>query len=984
VPSETTPDLVRRGFRNADAAAAHLADLGDVDGLLADGGLIEQIAAVASPDTAIASLAAIARAMGAEQLHRQLSEPVLRERLLVVLGTSEAMGDFLARHPELVAELGADRLDLQRRDAAGMRAELAEASTPTELRVTYYRQLLCTIARDLNAYSTFRDTSSELSDLAVATLEAALDIARADEPDADLVRLAVIAMGKTGGHELNYISDVDVIFVHEVVEGADEQKALRAATRLASAMMRICDEHTSEGVIWEVDPNLRPEGAQGPLTRTLASHVAYYERWATTWEFQALLKARFAAGDADLGDAYLAAVQPMVWEASTRANFVADTRAMRRRVLDHIPAAHRERQLKLGSGGLRDVEFAVQLLQLVHGRADETLRSPTTLDALEALTEGGYVGRRDGAALEEAYEFLRTLEHRIQLFRLKRSHIVPDDPEDLRRLGRSMGYRVQPAENLVSEWQSHRRIVRRLHEKLFYQPLLEAVASLPTEGLRLSPEAAGERLVALGFRDPRGALAHLEALTAGVSRRKAIHRALLPAILAWFSESPDPDAGLLAFRSISESLGESHWYLRKLRDEGEGAEQLARLLSSSRYASDLTVRNPDAVALLGDDEELVPRDYERTHTEMQLAAKRHAGDAKAAVRAIRRIRRRELSRIAIADVLGRLDIVTVGHALSDLNTATLSAALTAATRAVEDERGEVPTRMAVVLMGRLGGREAGYGSDADVMFVHQPDPGADEKASSTAATAIATKLREMLQVAGDDPPLEVDAELRPEGRNGPLVRTFTSYEAYYAKWSAVWEAQALLRARPVVGDPELCERFRELIDPLRYPDGGLGEADVREIRRIKARVESERLPRGASPTTHLKLGRGGIADVEWTVQLLQMQHGHAVEGLRTTDTLDALHAAAAAGVIAADDAAVLEEAWRLVSRIRNGVVLMRGKPAESMVEQASEKAGLAHLLGYRQDESERMVDDYLRITRQARGVIERVFWGDEAGDEASV
>jgi glutamate-ammonia-ligase adenylyltransferase len=369
---------------------------------------------------------------------------------------------------------------------------------------------------------------------------------------------------------------------------------------------------------------------------------------------------------------------------------------------------------------------------------------------------------------------------------------------------------------------------------------------------------------------------------------------------------------------------------------------------------------------------------------MQLAAKRHAGDAKAAVRAIRRIRRRELSRIAIADVLGRLDIVTVGHALSDLNTATLSAALTAATRAVEDERGEVPTRMAVVLMGRLGGREAGYGSDADVMFVHQPDPGADEKASSTAATAIATKLREMLQVAGDDPPLEVDAELRPEGRNGPLVRTFTSYEAYYAKWSAVWEAQALLRARPVVGDPELCERFRELIDPLRYPDGGLGEADVREIRRIKARVESERLPRGASPTTHLKLGRGGIADVEWTVQLLQMQHGHAVEGLRTTDTLDALHAAAAAGVIAADDAAVLEEAWRLVSRIRNGVVLMRGKPAESMVEQASEKAGLAHLLGYRQDESERMVDDYLRITRQARGVIERVFWGDEAGDEASV
>ena len=974
MPSET-PDLTRRGFRNVDAAAAHLADLGEVDP-----DLLERIATVASPDTALSSLAAIARSLGADALRDRLADPDLRERLLVVLGTSEAMGDFLTRHPELVDELAGDQLDLRRRESAAMLADLAEAKNAAELRVTYYRQLLCTIARDLNAYSTFRETSSELSDLAVATLEAALGIARSEEDDSDLVRLAIIAMGKTGGHELNYISDVDVIFVHETADGADEQKALRVATRLASAVMRICSEPTSEGTIWEVDANLRPEGSNGPLTRTVGSHVAYYERWATTWEFQALLKARFAAGDPDLGQEYLAAVQPMVWEASTRDNFVTDTRAMRRRVLDHIPAAHRERQLKLGSGGLRDVEFAVQLLQLVHGRADESLRSPTTLDALEALTEGGYVGRRDGAALEEAYEFLRTLEHRIQLYRLRRSHIVPDDDEDLRRLGRSMGFRVSPAENLVSEWQSHRRIVRRLHEKLFYQPLLEAVASLPTEDMRLSPEAARERLVALGFRDPKGALAHLEALTSGVSRRKAIHRALLPAMLAWFSEAPDSDAGLLAFRSISESLGESHWYLRKLRDEGEGAEQLARLLSSSRYVSDLMRRNPDAVALLGDDAELVPRDFERIHTEMALAAKRHASDAKAAVRAIRRIRRRELSRVAIADVLGRLDIVTVGHALSDLNAATVSAALTAATRAVEDERGEMPTAMAVVLMGRLGGRESGYGSDADVMFVHQPLPGAEEKAASQAATAVATRLREMLQAAGDDPPLEVDADLRPEGRNGPLVRSFASYEAYYAKWSAVWEAQALLRASPVVGDPDLCARFRTLIDPLRYPEGGLDESAVREIRRIKARVESERLPRGANPTTHLKLGRGGIADVEWTVQLLQMCHGHEIEGLRTTDTLAALHAAASAGLVASEDAAILEEAWRLVSRIRNGVVLMRAKPAESMVEQASEKAGLAHLLGYRLDEGERMVDDYLRITRQARAVIERVFWGEPAAE----
>ena len=962
-------DLSRRGFDNPESAVAHLAVLGDVSD-----DLVAQIAQVAAPDTALTSLAAIAESAGADVLRRRLDDPVLRERLLVVLGTSEAMGSFIARHPEMLDELEEGRLDLTRRPADAMREELAEARDAAELRVTYYRQLLCIVARDLNAHSSFRDTSAEISDLAVATLDAALRIAAADERDADTVRLAVIAMGKTGGHELNYISDVDVIFVHETVDGADEQKALAAATRMAAALMRICSEPTVEGTIWEVDANLRPEGTQGPLTRTLASHVAYYERWATTWEFQALLKARFAAGDPDLGQAYLQALKPLVWEASTRENFVSDTRAMRRRVVEHIPVAHRDRQLKLGSGGLRDVEFAVQLLQLVHGRADESLRSPTTLDALEALIQGGYVGRRDGAALEEAYEFLRTLEHRIQLYRLRRSHIVPEDPDDLRRIGRSMGYKLKPAESLVAEWQSHRRVVRRLHEKLFYQPLLEAVASLPTEDLRLTPEAAEQRLKALGFVDPHGALAHLQAMTSGVQRRSAIQRSLLPAMLAWFSESPNPDAGLLAFRTISERLGESHWYLRKLRDEGAGAEQLAHILSSSRYVTNLIVNAPDAVALLGDDEALVPLTRERVETEMVLGARRH-DDAGAAIRAVRRIRRRELCRIGIADVLGRLDILEVGRALSDLNAATLGAALVAATRAVEAERGEMPTRMAVVLMGRLGGHESGYGSDADVMFVHQPCEGADDRAASEAATAVATTLRTMLAAAGDDPPLEVDAELRPEGKNGPLVRTFASYERYYAKWSAVWEAQALLRADASVGDPELCQRFTALIDPLRFPADGLGDTDVREIRRIKARVESERLPRGANPNTHLKLGRGGIADVEWTVQLLQMRHGHAVPGLRTTVTLEALHAAVDEGLVEATDAETLEEAWRLVSQIRNGVVLMRAKPAESMVEQAAERAGLAHLLGYGQDQSEQLYDDYLRLTRQARAVVERVFWG---------
>lgn len=959
----------RLGFQHPDLAERNASLLGSDPEPL-----VEQVAAVADPDAALSSLADLAVAFGAEELRTLLrDEPVLTERLLIVLGTSRALGAVLARHPQLVHGLGPGRLNEQATGEAELRAWMLLAQDRDQLRERYYEALLAIATRDLNAYTQFPQSSAELSHLAVATLDAALQIARAGEPGADLTRLTIMAMGKTGGYELNYISDVDVIFVAEPADGADSQEAMAVATRLASTVMRICRDHTREGTIWEVDANLRPEGQRGALVRSLGSHIAYYERWASTWEFQALLKARYAAGDRELAEQYLAALSPMVWNASTRDNFVADVRAMRRRVVENIPQEKRARQLKLGSGGLRDVEFAVQLLQLVHGRVDESVRSPTTLTALAELIAGGYVARRDGSLLEDAYYFLRTLEHRIQLYELRRSHIVPDDPEDLRRIGRSMGFRVEPVDNLVKEWQAHRRVVSRLHEKLFYRPLLDAVVQLPTDDLRLTSEAARERLSALGFVDPVGALAHISSLTSGVSRRAAIQQSLLPAMLAWFSESPDPDRGLLAFRQISEELGDSHWYLRTLRDQGAGAEQLAKLLSSSQYVANLITRGPDIVTFLGDDAELVPHDLDRLSIEMELSAGRHLVPH-GAVRAIRRVRRRELARIAMADVLGRLGIIRVGAALTAINTATLRATLRVAEKAWEKERGPLAAHLAIVLMGRLGGHEAGYSSDADVMFVYRTADGADDQAAAACAQWIAQLVRQSLGVAGADPALPLDADLRPEGKNGPLTRSFGSYAAYYAKWSDTWEAQALLRADPVVGDEQLCRDFRTLIDPLRYPEAGLSDAEIREIRRIKARVEAERLPRGGNPLTHLKLGRGGLADIEWTIQLLQMRHAHQVPGLRTTETIAAIEAATDARLISQEQRDALVQAWQLVSRIRNAVVLWRGRAAEHMVEDPHDRAGLAHLLGFGQDHSQEMVEHYLRVTRRARQVVDAVFW----------
>jgi glutamate-ammonia-ligase adenylyltransferase len=977
--------LLRLGFEDSARARDELARLGD-----RAEPLVALLARTADPDQALAGLSRLAERADPALVGELADDEGTAMRLLSVLGASQALTDHLCRHPEQWRELADPLLGSTRPAAYAVRsallravgadpvhehptATLPESEATDALRVEYRRLLTRLAARDLAHHLGVDDAAAELSDLAAGTLEAALAVARGVVPDAQHARLAVLALGKCGGHELNYVSDVDVLYVFEPAEGVDEGRAARVAGQLASHLMQVCSAHTREGTIWPVDANLRPEGKAGPLVRTLASHRAYYDRWAKTWEFQALLKARPVAGDLLLGQQFVTLVEPLVWQVAGREGFVGDVQAMRRRVLDNIPARDADRQLKLGVGGLRDVEFAVQLLQLVHGRSDEHLRDPGTLHALDTLTARGYVGREDGEALHRAYAFLRTLEHRIQLQHLRRTHVVPSDDESLRRLGRGMGFVKEPAKALEEAWAHHRLEVRRLHEKLFYRPLLEAVARVPAEGARLTAEAAGERLAALGYADPKGALRHLEALTSGVSRTAAIQRALLPAMLEWFADAPDPDAGLFGFRRISESLGSTHWYLKTLRDEGQVAERLARLLATSRYATDLLEREPEGVRLLGGD--LTPLPSDSLLDRMRASAERQDDPAEA-VRSIRAIRRRELLRIAVGELFGETDVADVGAGLSRLTDATLEATLEVAGRSVRAERGleAAPTRIAVVAMGRYGGFELSYGSDADVMFVHEPVEDADEQAATSYAHAVANELRSLLIAPASDPALVVDADLRPEGKQGPLVRTLASYAAYYAKWSKVWEAQALLRADAVVGDEEVRDGFTALVNPLRYPPGGITAAEVVEIRRIKARVDRERLPRGADPHTHLKLGRGGLADIEWTVQLLQLRYAGDVPALRSPRTLTALAAAREAGLVEPADADALEGAWRTVSRLRNAITLVTGKSGDQLPRDARERSAVSSILGYGPGRSDEMVNDYLRTTRRARAVVDRVFW----------
>ena len=974
--------LARRGFVDAVAAERIIDPWADEYEPLLD-----LLAKSADPDLALAGLDRLSEQVP-DLLTQLTAAPVLARQLTMLLGGSSKLSQHLIAHPEHL-ELLED--ELAKVPAASLRRELLEATgadpesplpiatdpTGDRLRIAYRGALLRIAARDMCAPEPIEavvDIADELSDLADATLEAALSIARLKLGENALkTRLAVVGLGKCGAQELNYVSDVDVLFVAEPVVDSDgrplvsNDQAVQIATRIAAEMTRICSAHTSAGTIWEVDAALRPEGKAGQLVRTLSSHRIYYEKWAKTWEFQAMLKARPSAGDLELGQAFVDLVTPMVWRAAERENFVADTQAMRKRVVAHIPARDQGRQLKLGEGGLRDVEFSVQLLQLVHGRVDERLRSRATLPALKSLIDNGYVGREDGKRFALAYRFLRTLEHRIQLFNLRRTHLLPNNDHDLRRLGRSFGYK-DPVKELLSTWRHTAQRVRGLHERLFYSPLLDTVAKIPSTQLRLTTDAAVDRLRALGYADPTAALRHIAALSQGVTRQAEIQRQLLPAMLGWFAQAPNPDHGLLAFRQVSEALGTTPWYLRALRDEGMMAERLARILASSRYAVELLKRAPQTVQMLSDDQELLPRSLAELKAEMNAAAGRQSSSV-AAVEAIRAIRRRELFRVAAGDLLGENDVLSVGAALTDLASATIDATLAVAREA----SGEQVPRIAVIAMGRWGGREMSYASDADAMFVME-DATDDVSDPTKVATTVINEVRTLLTRPSADPSLSIDADLRPEGKGGALIRSLNAYRNYYSRWSSTWELQALVRADALAGDEELGMALMAEIDAHRWPEGGLSATQLTEIRKLKARVEAERLPRGANPAKHTKLGPGGIADVEWTVQLLQLQHAHELPALRSSQTIVALRAARDAGIIDAMDAGHLEAAWMLASRIRNQIMLMRGRGSDSLPSDNRELASLAELLGYGSGESSHLLADYRRVTRRARAVVERVFW----------
>jgi len=881
-----------------------------------------------------------------ELLRAVVAVAVASHSLLAVLERDNVALDML-RGPALHTPTTVEDLVAQAQSLLTVEDQIAA------LRRWKHRQVVRIAGRDLLGLADLRTVGAELAGVAQACLNVALGIA------APAVPIAVIGMGKLGGNELNYASDVDVVFVHD----GDSAEA----ERTARALMRAMTEPTRDGIVFRTDADLRPEGRSGALSRTLGSYSTYWQRWAQTWELQALIKARPVAGDPQLGEAFVAGASPFVWPDVLDPSAVREVRAMKVRTEQMLSRQGLEtRELKRGYGGIRDIEFAVQLLQLVHGRHDHSIRARGTLDALEQLANGGYVTIDDARQLDDAYVWLRTVEHRLQLVDELQTHTLPADVGARTHLARVLGYRDQRGpsalEHFDAEHQRHQTIVRAIHEKLFFAPLLDTLAGVGA----LSMHAAQERLIAFGFRDVERTRAALEELTAGLTRRSRVMQQLLPAILGWLSAAPDPDLGLLALRRLTEGYQRSSTLARRFRESPIAAERTCRLLGSSRILAEELYRQPSFVDALADDSSGTSPVLTTEMTRAELVTEALDSldwreDDTGRRSGLRRFKRRHLLRIGARDVLGFAALDTAGRELSCLADACVEGAL----RSLE------PTLpFAVIGLGRLGGAELSYASDIDVIFVYDGANAQDFATAERTATALVGAIGDS---TAEGRTFRVDTRLRPEGAQGPLARSLGGFETYFEQWAQTWEFQALTKARCVAGDAALGERFVALAHRFVYRDP-FPEHWRRDVRRMKARIERERIPPGEDPQFHLKLGRGSLSDIEFTVQLEQLAHGGVHRDVREPSTLRALDALVEIGAISREDAQALRESFVLCEQARNYRYLLTGSPGDSLPVDGDEAEKLARLLGYTHRPQQSLRDDYRRVTRRARAIVERIFY----------
>ena len=1010
--------------------------------------LEELCAKSADPDGA---LHGAARALTARR--ERLGAPA-RATALAPLVTLAAASRFLVAHlaarPRLVDLLSHPRFQRQTLGAAAARKSAlallrgADPRDPREpallaarLRRHKVAQVLRIALRDLLGRAKIPEATAELSFLAAATLEVAVRFHYArlcalhgppEGRSAPIGRFSsgasgfcVLGMGKLGGVELNFSSDIDLLYVYEKdgrTQGGPAGPLDHFAfyARLAEEVTRAIGAALEGGFVFRVDLDLRPEGRSGPLVNSQRGLELYYQAQGATWERFALLKARPVAGDLPVGEEALRRLQPFVYRKHLDLAAVEAMRGLKARA-EREAARRGGLDLKLGPGGIREIEFFAQALQLLHGGKDTNLRERGTLRALDRLLYAGLIPARDRDELSEAYLALRLLEHRLQMVAERQTHSLPEDRQELGRLARRAGF--PSAEALERELSAHRTRVQARFDDLLRvaggKPGEQDPRALLAADPLTSEDDRREALAGLGFAGPEAACGELSRLRRkrGTPFSPAAPPDLQP-LGAWLLDElakvPDPDQALRHLADLFGVLADPQTTARLLASSPRTARLLLALFGSSDFLSRSLLRQPELI------DQLVHRgSAPLTHTADELRASLAArleaapeGDLERALAALRRLHNEEVLRIGLHDVAGALEPEAVGLQLADLADVCVEACLGLAQAEVRRRDG-VPrvsrgpdegatAQLVVVALGKLGGRELGYHSDLDLLFLYWGKGETDGPrcvANHEHFARLAQRLISNLSVQLTEGLLyRIDARLRPSGTAGPLVVSFEALARYHELGAAeglgarLWERQALLRARPVAGDVALFERARrEVLVPSLFRDlekepGGRAAA-ARELLSMRQRMERE-IAAESHARYNSKLGRGGLVDVEFAVQFLQLVHGRAHPGGRASSTTAALAALAERGLVAPAEAEPLLRGWRFLRRLESRLRIVRDRAIDHLPTAGRELTLLARRLGYTGPRSgDALLDDYARATKAVRAAFLRVLALPETRPDAS-
>ncbi len=851
-----------------------------------------------------------------------------------VAGTSPILGRFLASHPDDAAAIAGDaRRRAARLLLAAAREERGRhpggpAGLAAALRRFRHRETARIALRDLEG-APVGSIAAELADVAQACLDLAVDDARSE--NAVPGRFAVLGMGKLGGRELNYSSDVDLIYAGE--EADSPERFRNAADRITRALA----EPTDDGIAFRVDLDLRPEGRAGPLVSSARGLELYYESYGATWERAAWLKARPIAGDLALGSRIVRALEPFVFRRWLDFATIEAIREMKERI-DRSRGAKAAWTLltgraepgwnvKLGTGGIREIEFFVQTLQLVNAGKHPEVRAGSTLEALRRLATAELVRPGDRTRLAAAYEFLRRLEHRLQLRELAQTHVLPEEAGELAALAVAMGYPRDP-EPLLRDLAWHRAVVAEAFDGLFREKARRAEESIGPEAALLHDpdldEERGRRLAASAglFADPGAAADAFARIRRGPTRTRRREQAIrylrriASALFVELRVSPDADAAVRNLDRFLGKIGGRTTLLALLAEHPATVTLLVRLFGASDHLADAFIARPELIdALLGSG-----TDHPRARrAELRLRSREVVGagaDTEARLEAIRRFRTTELLRIAIADLWGGLDVRAVLRQLSDLADATVERCWEAV--------GGPQAGLVALALGRLGSREMAYGSDVDLVFVEEDETEQERnvRVAQRFLSALSAPMREGIAY-------RVDTRLRPSGSSGPLVVSRAALVRYHREHARTWERQAFVRARAVAGCRRTWRRARAELGPWIYRTGVSRAEVASEVAAMRGRVERELGAEGPDGR-NVKTGRGGLADVEFAAQLLALTDGARNPFLRTPGSLAILRRAAREGLLAEDVHRSLRDGYLFLAHLENRLRIVTGRPEDDV------------------------------------------------------